>query len=291
MPWTDPLNLQREAGPLWHWLTDDTYEKGDCDYSITELLSPVQLTVLRKHHAKTITQDPAHMLASRIGTAIHQSIHEAWKRSGARGVSEERFYFTLDGATIGFSPDFIDDQGVVHDWKSTKIWGVLDGAKPDWTEQLRAYDYGLASIGIDATALVDWAVILDHSPNKVEELPYPIVRFDIPRVPHEVTEAFLQDRLNRVREAEAALASGGLIPECTSDERWVKPGKWAVCKRGNKRALALRDTEEEARELLNSGWKKATHLERREGAQWFRCANYCAIGKNNLCPQFDKENA
>jgi hypothetical protein len=68
----------------------------------------------------------------------------------------------------------------------------------------------------------------------------------------------------------------GVLPDCTPKERWVRDTKWAVYKKGNKRASRLLDSEEEA-----VGWiaekedAENYKVVFREGES-VRCARYCS---------------
>ena len=91
---------------------------------------------------------------------------------------------------------------------------------------------------------------------------------------------FLQQRISL--HEYAAIMCDNKLPYCTPDEMWERPEKYAIIKRGNKRASTLVDTEEEAKERLRS-FSKEYQIEHRPG-QRVRCESYCEVSK--WCNQF-----
>ena len=58
---------------------NDGYTKGEAEMSVTGLLQPPQLSILRKHHEASITED----VADRIWMLLGQSIHSVLERANA----------------------------------------------------------------------------------------------------------------------------------------------------------------------------------------------------------------
>ena len=67
------------------------------------------------------------------------------------------------------------------------------------------------------------------------------------------------------------------IAECTPEQRWATPTKWAVMKEGRKTAVKVCDTEEEALNFIEELEKdKDKHyVEQRRGIDK-KCSDYCA---------------
>ncbi len=102
----------------------------------------------------------------------------------------------------------------------------------------------------------------------------------VPLWGYEKAEAFCRER---VRLHAMAQSGNGALPECTAEERWEKSPKWAVMKKGRKRALRLYDTEAEAQKHAQS--EKLCHVEHRPGES-VRCQSYC-----NAAPYCDQWKA
>jgi hypothetical protein len=76
------------------------------------------------------------------------------------------------------------------------------------------------------------------------------------------------------------------LPECTPEERWASPDKFAVMKPGGKRAVKLCDSKEEADDYgIQIGGPYS--IEPRPGVSR-RCIDYCIC--NSFCSQFKKEH-
>ena len=81
------------------------------------------------------------------------------------------------------------------------------------------------------------------------------------------------------------------LPLCSDEETWKKNDTWAVKKKGQKRALRVLDSEEEANQYM--GWHNETdkaytkktdlELEFRVG-EYTRCGNYCSVA--DFCNQY-----
>ena len=81
------------------------------------------------------------------------------------------------------------------------------------------------------------------------------------------------------------IAMGETIPQCTPEERWLRPTKYAVMKKGRKRAIKLHDNETEAHGHAETLGKD--HLVELRKGEAGRCEKYCPVAL--FCPQFQKE--
>ena len=88
----------------------------------------------------------------------------------------------------------------------------------------------------------------------------------------EEQDAFIEER---VRLHQAALVE---LPECSEEDRWARPNKYAVMKPGGKRAVKLYDTAREAGAALRGD----QYVEERIGES-VRCQSYCPA--LNWCEQ------
>ena len=71
------------------------------------------------------------------------------------------------------------------------------------------------------------------------------------------------------------------VPICGDDDRWFKPGKFAIQEEGKSKATKLTDTKEEAEKFVKGMTEKARKsvtIVERKGIDT-KCANYCSVAK------------
>ncbi len=270
-------NRLRLPEPIIRAISNDSYTKGDADYSVTELLSPPQLVRLRREHAAEITEDASDRIWSLLGQAVHTIIERA--SEGLPDVLTEttlvldfedtRIKGTFDSLTIS--------SGELNDFKVTTVWKLIGGGVPEeWEAQTNIYRWMLWRLkGIEVNAIAIIAILRDWSKREAERRSdYPqqqAVRLEVPVWPYEVTEAFVRSRID---------LHGDTTQGCSDEDIWAKPSKWALMKRGRKTAVRLYDTKEEA-DAENSG--VGSYIEYRPGVAT-RCESYCPVSQ--FCQQW-----
>jgi len=270
------------------------YSKGSSEISVTEILSPPQLVLLRRQHQEDIEQDAADMVWSLFGSAVHNILEHG---KDDNHIVEQRLFTTFEGWSISGAIDLqkiIDGKILIADYKVTSAWAVQQ-EKQEWINQLNLYAWlvertqateigartsdGLVS-GLQIIGIVrDWsrreAALKDTYPQA------PIVTLDIPLWSYEDREAFVKQRLTLHNEANFAAVSGDM-PECTSEEMWEKKTTYAVMKEGGKRAKKVFEIKEEAAAF--AGQQKESHyVETREGGRT-RCESFCQAAP--FCKQY-----
>lgn len=252
-------------------------------YSATALLKGVREAVLQRRHADEIEQDVADMVWLIFGTAVH-SVLENSKETDTQ-LKENKIVIPMpNGYELSGIFDLYDDEtGTVTDYKTASVWKVIYSEWDDYRQQTLIYAWMLRKIGFDAKRGEIVALLKDHSKSKAEHdsgYPrYPVHRisWDFSEADFGQVEAFVKDRFIALEAAEAL--PDGELPPCTPDERWAKPSKWAVTKKGNKRAAKLHDTEADAiadaeRRAANEG--KEYTVEHRPGEDG-KCSKYCSV--------------
>ena len=162
----------------------------------------------------------------------------------------------------------------------------MQDGHPDWERQLNVYAFLVRhSKGLKVRSLSVIGVLRDwrkaDADRRAGYPSAPILELDVPLWSEEEQDEFVRERIRLHRVAELEKEFSGL-PECTDEERWTKPGKWAVHKGKNKRALKLFDTKEEA-----EAFAKETNDRRVEErrSEYVRCSNnYCRV--NAWCEQW-----
>src|SRR5215472_16798226 len=82
---TNELNLPE---PLVEAVRRDPYDRGDSDFTVSELVSPPRIVQLRRKHSGQFTEDASDRIFSLFGQAIHIILERS---AGERYLVEERF--------------------------------------------------------------------------------------------------------------------------------------------------------------------------------------------------------
>ncbi len=277
--WTNTHNLPECISKA---LKYSDYDKGDADYSISDLLRPPQATQLIKRHADSITRDVSDMLWMFLGSSVHDYIA---KTAANDVLSEERLFFELSGMKITGKPDLLEPDGTLTDFKVTSVYAFLLGDKPEWEQQLNCYAYAYGRMGFEVKKLQIVAILRDHMVSKARtDHEYPQCPVHVVTVPlwdkHKQFE-FLQERIC-IHEM-ASFKIDEHLPECTSAERWEKPDSWACKKKQNKQATKVFYDQPSAFQFAQS---KGLEIEYRKG-EALRCSRYCDAAQ--VCHQYNKK--
>ena len=261
------------------------YSRGNSEISVTEILSPPQLVLLRRQYADDIEQDASDMVWSLFGSAVHNILEHG---KDSHHIVEERLFTTFEGWSISGAIDLqemVDGKVFIADYKVTSAWAVQQ-EKQEWIDQLNLYAWlvervkGEQVAGLQIIGIVrDWsrreAFLKDTYPQS------PIVTLDIPLWTPEDREAFVKQRLTLHNEANFAAVTGDM-PECTSEEMWEKKTTYAVMKEGGKRAKKVFEIKDQALAFL-ANQKDVHYVETREGGRT-RCESFCQVSP--FCKQY-----
>ena len=116
-----------------------SYSRGNSEISVTEILSPPQLVLLRRRHADDIEIDAADQVWSLFGSAVHNILEHG---KDEHHVVEERLFTTFESWRISGAIDLQtfqpDGSVVISDYKVTSAWAVQQ-EKTEWVDQLNMY--------------------------------------------------------------------------------------------------------------------------------------------------------
>jgi len=273
--------------PVVKALTRSEYTKGESNRSITQLIDAPRVRILRQEHWDDLEEDVSEKMWAVLGTAAHKMFEET---ADDKHVSEERIFTEVDGWVISGAIDVqkIEDDGVtIMDYKTTSVWSVIMG-KVEWERQLNCYaELVRRAKGSKVKALKVIAILRDWRSRDAEEKPdyprAPIVEVNISLWPESQASEYLNERVALHQKAEFDRLTGSELPECSEQERWIKESKWALKRKGQKRAVKLFDNEEDARAAVVDGME----LEFRQG-EAIRCtANWCRV--NAWCSQYQRD--
>ena len=288
-------NKYRLPQALVNACNNDTYSKGDSDFSVTQLINPPQLEALKAEHGGELVED----VSDRIWALHGSSVHHIIERSAEPGdVVEQRLFAEVDGIKISGQFDMIPaiDRRLT-DFKVTSVWSVkdsLENGKQEWADQLNllAALCDLNQIDIDQKTAQIVAICRDWRQNEAlryDDYPARAVTVPIPLLSPEKRLAFLESRVQLHKNARS-----GDYPPCTAHEMWERSPTYAVMKEGRKSALRVLDTEQDARKWCfekNLGSIHQGHflinekhrIELRPGSR-VRCEQYCPV--RDYCQQY-----
>lgn len=259
--------------------------------SVTTLTRPAQIQGLTKLHYDDITEDAADRMWALLGTLLHD-ILERHARDLQDTIAEQRLELQIDDWTITGQYDLSElilEGETLTDWKLTSIYSLKDNyAKPEWEAQLNCYAALLKHHGRNVTKAQIIAIGRDWSKMRAKREPdYPqkgVVIKPIPLWEPDKVYAYIRHRLMLHKDAQE-----GIWPDCTPEERWERPAKWAIMKKGNKKATKLCDDELEAKRWINNNIADShahLHSIQHRPGQSIRCESYCPVSQ--FCSQWAK---
>jgi hypothetical protein len=267
-------------------VTYDSHRKAD--YSVTELLDPPRLTILKKRHDAEIKQDASDLIWRLLGSAIHVILERGQQ---AHQLTEEYLTKIIMGQKISGIPDLYELPGIITDYKITSAWSVVyESRTKHWEEQLNCYAYFYIEHGFPVQELRNILILRDWSRSKAaSDSEYPqqkVIQLNIPLWPVEKIEQFMIEKLTHL--LQVADVPDNDLPLCPADERWQKKSTWAVMKEGRKSAVRVFDTEFECKSYLadpKNNAKGNFSIVPRPGEDT-RCLYYCPC--NTFCNHYQE---
>jgi len=271
---------------------NDSYSKGRADRSVTGLLAPPRQAALKDIHEDDLTEDVADRTYALYGQLIHLLLERAGEQD-RNALTEERMFTEVEGWTISGQTDTItltEEEGwVVSDYKfvtAHKFKRDYSGElvmPPEYERQLNMYGHLLRENGFKVEGLKIVAIYRDWSKMEARrDGNYPQLgaeTHDVKLWSAAEAKEFMAERVRLHQAAENDL------PECTDEDRWAKPDKYALMSTPTSvRARKLFDTEVGAvtwayENKIKEGWV----VDHRPGVNT-RCENYCLVSE--YCEQF-----
>ena len=280
---TNKLNLPE---PVYRACSADDYTMGGADYSCTGLIDAPRITHLKKRHGHEVVED----VIDRIWSMFGQLGHKLLERAGAdNAFLEERLFWPLLGRQISGASDigqFVVEEGKITDYKFTSVFTAKFGDRvDDWTAQQNIYRWLWQKHGYEITELEICAFFRDwRRGESLHDKDYPPIAkiYKLEVWPMEKTENYIRERLSALIEAEES--PDDQLPECTPAEMWQREPKFAVMKKGGKRATKVVDSQKEALGVLGQQKDPLEYEVQYRPADRTRCENYCSVSP--FCSQF-----
>lgn len=288
---TNRLNL---PAPLVRAVSRHPRDRQPNTISVSELIQPVQLRALTLRHEENLAEDAADRIWALLGDLLHYALEKS-----AQGlpniITEQELsievlgwkvigHYDLSEAADSDLSSLVLEGETLTDYKLTSVWAIKNGLKPEWVAQLNSYAHLIRTAGRKVAKAQIVAIGRDWSKLKaMYERDYPKHQVKVLSVdlwtPAQA-QTYIERRVVLHQRAEL-----GEWPECTPEERWSKPTKYALMKKGQKRAVKLYGVESEALQAIT---EKAHFVELRPGEET-RCQSYCLVSEK--CGQFAKIQA
>jgi len=288
MKYTNKYNLPQS---IFDAISNDTYDlkKDPNIISVTTLINPPKIRLLRQRHDVEIEEDITENIWSLLGSAVHEVLGRVDDKNR---LIEERINIPVNGKVVSGKSDIYEiTEKCIQDYKVTSAWSIVFSpeGKKEWIEQLNVYAWLYRQLGFDVERLRIVAILRDWSKTKAQaDSDYPQLQIKVIEIPlwsFDQQDMYVVDRVSLHQLFEPK--EDDLIPCCTPEERWATADTWAIYKNGNKRAVKVCDTEEEASRLITEFDQKQTwRIEHRRGEDK-RCKDYCSV--NQFCNYY-KEN-
>lgn len=253
------------------------YDMGKADISVTQLIDSPRIRLLRKKHEAEIEEDASQMIWKFMGSVAHEVLAGIGTYDG---LIEERLFIDVNGWRLSGQLDLLEHD-TLSDYKITSKYSVKNGVKPEWERQLNCLAYLVIKNGLKVNKLQIVAIIRNAGRVDAKVQVLSVKMWDMVEA-----EEYIRRRkwLHGVNEA-ISIKNGSMkgVEVCSEQERWYVPPKFALMKKGNKRAIKLFDSVVEATKkaaFLNSGEeleaKKKHYVEPRKSSNK-RCEGYCSV--------------
>ena len=275
-------------------IVNDDYSSGKSNYSVTTLLSPPRIRLLKMKHNEELTED----VSDRIWTLLGQSVHTILERANEDKedmITEKRYFAQLDGVTISGQTDtFSLGDKTLQDYKVTSVWTIIfsQEGKPEWEQQLNCYAWlHKKNTGEDVKKLEIIAIARDWNKREKQRRSgdYPETAISVLEQnlwDYDEQEKFIRERISVHEEAEKDFIFKNKLPMCSDQDRWKKDDTFRCMKKGRKTAVRVFKSKEEADEYIASS-KEQLYIEQQKGEATRCSGNYCGVA--NFCEQYQTE--
>lgn len=273
--------------PLVSVVENDPYPtEADWDISTTTLLSPPRIVQLKKRHREEISEDVSENIYRLLGTNTHHILERVTTKDC---LKEIRFSAYVNGWKLAGQIDLFEKVPcILSDYKVTSVWSVMAGIKPENEAQLNTNAFLMIKNGYFPKKLQIVSLIRDWSMHQVKRSSnYPKCQVAVqtaPLWPYEQARDYIYKRVKMHQRAVETPSNE--LPWCTSEERWERPRKYAVMKKGRKSAVRLLDTNEDAEQYMSDKNLDKNHSITIRDGESIRCESYCNV--NFACNQYHK---
>lgn len=219
-------NKKNLPAPLLAAAHIDEYSKGEADVSVTELISPPRIRLLRQAFPDQEQLDVEQMLNPILGTAFHK-LMEKGEEPGT--IKELRLFHEVLGWIVSGQIDRVEWNGkraTIRDYKVSagrKVTETLERGG-EWAWQLNAYGLLFEKTYGTFPKMEIITLIRDYREYE-KKFTSPIQVIPIKRI-HKF-EDILEARVKVFQDAQQGYDEHGTIPRCTDEDRWRGEDKYA----------------------------------------------------------------
>jgi len=263
-------------------------------FSVTELEKGSKELLLTRRHYDAISRE-----LQEDEALIGNIVHDCMSREGKKlddclveyRINAKATVFGAEDVTISGAIDLYDKKTkTLYDYKTCKVATFereKSGQSNKWLYQTMSYRWLLSTKGFDVDNIVIVCFLLDYSAikndssplypkHKIETIAYDKNYFRDPETGNPEIEnqwlSYFTDKLSEL--AFIGDVTDNEIPDCTPSERF-EDEKWAIMKKGCKRATCTCKSEEEAN-LVLEGYGEGYSIEHRPGNP-IKCKLYCPV--------------
>lgn len=216
--------------------------KKDYDFSVTELLKPLQAIYLAYTNDYEI--DALNNTAALLGTGFH-SLMEAQKLINPDDyIIEERFFKSICGMVISGQMDMLHKPTkTIWDYKTSGMYKISKALKShdlkvdakEWTIQTNCYNY-LGDLNCEHIKVL--AIVKDFKNNNTYGIPKPAVVIDVPVLKVATIKKWMEVKVGQIQK----VLDTGQYPECTNNQMWngIRCKDWCdvnmLCKQYQRKA-------------------------------------------------------
>lgn len=251
------------------------YEYKDKRYSVTTVLKGTKEILLQRRHNNEIEQDISDMIFLIFGTAAHMVLEQS--NEAKDELKETKIEVQMpNGYTLSGQQDLYSESlRRVTDFKTGTVYKVIYNDWDDYRKQLLIYAYMFRTLGLPCDNGEIIMMLKDHSKSKAKidssypQLPTYVKHFDFTEEEFKQIEQDLIYKFEQIEMCEKL--TDDEISECTPEQRWAEPTKYALMKKGRKTAIKLYDNKFDADTACDSD---DLYVEERLGTDK-KCTQYC----------------
>lgn len=272
--------LQSFPSPFVRVLTQEYYDAGHSDYTITQILGPPRRTGLKSEGHQEIVRSVYAGMVAMWGTAMHWILEQGSRKEEGEHTEVRNFHtMTIDGDDVVVSGCMdLWEKKIAWDYKFIK--GFQEKMKPEHYDQIQLNAWLAIKNGWEVENVGICYTDKTWSPGQADVNPaYPQMPCQVYIHPYDAEYA---ERLIIERVTDHHRARKGSPRDCRPTEQWAEPDVWALKNPGagkaRKKCYSLTEAYEEM--------KKGEIIEKRPGLKKY-CTSWC--GLKYCCPQYERE--
>ena len=223
---------------IYNAILRDIYKPVPEVMRVTELINPPRIKNLQMKHWDKLTLDASEYLWSILGTAVHYILKDD------EAITELHYEIVFEGQLISGHIDRVEND-VIEDYKTTSVWSFLDGVKPEWAKQLNIYRW--LYNGYEITKIKKLrinAILRDWSTMKAS------IDHNYPQIPFQQLDVPIDDDIEEKIRTRLSDHKKNPFRMCSFFEKWQRPDKYAIMKKGRKSAVRVLDQFEQCEQYI-----------------------------------------